>query len=116
MWSSSLNTLKIGSCRLRNIRRESPAPATYRATLLSASLALSAIVGALTALTPYALSHLPTVDLEKVWGIEARYSGGDALDISVRDGAIVLAMPVAKIQPQRLEEERRAVDFARARR
>src|SRR5262249_11316246 len=52
------------------------APANYRATLLSASLALSAIVGVITAATPYALSHLPTVDLEKVWGIEARYSGG----------------------------------------
>jgi hypothetical protein len=52
------------------------APAIYRATLLSATLALSALVGVVTALTPYALSHLPTVDLEKVWGIEARYSGG----------------------------------------
>jgi hypothetical protein len=52
------------------------APVIYRATLLSASLALSALVGTITALTPYALSHLPPVDLEKVWGIEARYSGG----------------------------------------
>jgi peptidase C13-like protein len=52
------------------------APAMYRATLLSASLALSVFVGILTALTPLALSHLPTIDLEKVWGIEARYSGG----------------------------------------
>jgi hypothetical protein len=52
------------------------APAAYRATLLSASLALSVLVGVLTALTPLALSHLPTIDLERVWGIEARYSGG----------------------------------------
>ena len=52
------------------------APAIYRATLLSATLALSALVGIVTAATPYGLSHLPTVDLEKVWGIEARYSGG----------------------------------------
>ncbi len=52
------------------------APAIYRATLLSASLALSALVGIVTALTPLALSHLPTVDLEKVWGIESRHSGG----------------------------------------
>jgi len=52
------------------------APATYRATLLSASLALSVLVGIAAAVTPYALSHLPTVDLAKIWGIEARYSGG----------------------------------------
>ena len=52
------------------------APQVYRATLLSASLALSVLVGVLTALTPLALSHLPPIDLEKVWGIEARYSGG----------------------------------------
>jgi hypothetical protein len=52
------------------------APAAYRATLLSASLALSVLVGIAAAVTPYALSHLPTVDLAKVWGIEARYSGG----------------------------------------
>ncbi len=52
------------------------APAMYRATLLSASLGLSVLVGVLTALMPLVLSHLPTIDLEKVWGIEARYSGG----------------------------------------
>jgi len=52
------------------------APASFRATLLSASLALSALVGIVAALTPYVLSKLPPVDLEKVWGIEARYSGG----------------------------------------
>ncbi len=52
------------------------APALYRATLLSAALALSVLVGLVTALAPLALSHLPTIDLEKVWGIEARYSGG----------------------------------------
>lgn len=52
------------------------APAAYRATLLSSSLALSTLVGLVSAATPYLLSHLPTVDLGKVWGIEARYSGG----------------------------------------
>ena len=52
------------------------APKIYRATLLSATLALSVLVGVGTALAPIVLSHLPTIDLEKVWGIEARYSGG----------------------------------------
>ena len=52
------------------------APAIYRATLLSASLALSALVGLVTGAMPYVLSRLPVVDLDKVWGIEARYSGG----------------------------------------
>jgi hypothetical protein len=52
------------------------APAQYRATLLSASQLLSALVAIAGAATPYALSRLPLVDLEKVWGIEARYSSG----------------------------------------
>jgi len=51
-------------------------PAAWRATVLSASLALSTLVGLAGVLTPVALSHLPPVDLEKVWGIEARYSSG----------------------------------------
>ena len=48
----------------------------WRATLLSASLALSTLVDLVTAATPFILSRLPPVDLEKVWGIEARYSSG----------------------------------------
>jgi peptidase C13-like protein len=51
-------------------------PAAWRATVLSASLALSSLVGLIGVAAPFALSRLPTVDLEKVWGIEARYSSG----------------------------------------
>ena len=51
-------------------------PPPYRATILGASLALSSAVSVAMAATPFALSLLPIAKLEKVWGFEARHSGG----------------------------------------